>query len=404
MNKKNAQLEAYYDLPREVKWCKECVVSNQRPSSTVEFKNKDKKETILFDENGVCEACNFHHEKYNVIDWEERERRLVELCDKHRSTDGSYDVIVPGSGGKDSVYASHLLKTKYAMHPLTVTWPPNMYTDIGRYNFEEWLASGFSNITVAPDQQVHRRLTREAFLNLGHPFQPFILGQKQVAPKIAQKYGVKLIMHGEASGENGSGADAARVPVMSTRFFTQPRGQEKVIRLAGNTWDQLLEKGFTETDLLPYLPIAREDVEEAEIEVHHLSFYKLWRPQDNFYYAVENCGFKPNPERTEGTFQKYASLDDKIDGIHFFLTFIKFGMGRCCYDASQEVRNHHITREEALALARRYDGEFPKRYFAEFLDYCDIDEETFWHRVDSLRSPHLWMEDGNEWTLRHPVE
>ena len=46
------QLEAYYGLPNEVKFCTKCVISNQRPNSTVEMKNKNKnKETIAFDEN-----------------------------------------------------------------------------------------------------------------------------------------------------------------------------------------------------------------------------------------------------------------------------------------------------------------------------------------------------------------
>jgi N-acetyl sugar amidotransferase len=404
MNENNGPLEVYYGLPDEVVWCKRCVINNQRPSSAVEFKNRDIKDTVLFDENGVCDSCNFHDEKYNVIDWEKREEELTALCDKHRGTDGSYDVIVPGSGGKDSVYVAHVLKEKYGMHPLTVTWPPNMYTDIGRQNFEEWLATGFANITYYADQRVHRLLTREAFLNLGHPFQPFIIGQKQVAPKTALNYGIKLIMHGECSGENGSGADAARVPTMSTKFFTTPRGQEKDILLGGNTWEQLLEKGFTPNELLPYIPVTLEDVEAAEIEVHHMSYYTLWRPQDNFYYAVENCGFMPNPERTDGTFTKYPSLDDKIDGMHFYLTYLKFGMGRCAYDASQEVRNHHIDRDEAVALMRKYDGEFPKTYFKDFLEYCNVDEDTFWQKADSFRSPHIWKKDGNDWILRHPVE
>ena len=85
-------------------------MSNQRPSSAVEFKNRNSKETITFDENGLCSACRYHDQKYNVIDWEEREKSLLALLDKHRSIDGSYNVVVPESGGKDSMYVSHVLK------------------------------------------------------------------------------------------------------------------------------------------------------------------------------------------------------------------------------------------------------------------------------------------------------
>ena len=79
--------EAYFGLPNEVKFCKECVISNQRPSSTVEFKSTkdEKKETIDFDENGVCSACNFNKLKNTQIDWDARENSLIELCDKLKS-------------------------------------------------------------------------------------------------------------------------------------------------------------------------------------------------------------------------------------------------------------------------------------------------------------------------------
>ena len=48
-------------MSSEVVFCTRCVISNQRPSSVVEF-NKDSindRPKILFDENGVCSACNY---------------------------------------------------------------------------------------------------------------------------------------------------------------------------------------------------------------------------------------------------------------------------------------------------------------------------------------------------------
>ena len=391
-------------LSEDVRFCKKCVISNQRPSSTAEFRNRNKKTTIFFDEQGVCSACRYHEDKYDGIDWEQRENELQELLEKHRSKDGSYDVVVPGSGGKDSVYVSHALKHRYGMHPLTVTWPPNMYTDIGRRNFEAWLDSGFDNISVHPNRKVHRHLTRLAFLNLCHPFQPFIIGQKQVGPKMAIKHGIKLIIYGENPAETGSNLAEAYNPIMKPSYYSLPRADQRKTMLGGCSYDQLLEMGFTHTDLMKYLPVALEDIEESGTEVRFLAYYKRWRPQEMFYYASEHCGFTLNPERSEGTYSKYSSLDDKIDGFHYFTTFAKFGIGRATYDAAQEIRNRHLTREEGVALVKRYDGEFPKKYFPEFLDYCDIDEETFWAVTDRARPPHLWRTDGNEWKLRHQVE
>ncbi|MBI4969627.1 MAG: N-acetyl sugar amidotransferase [Rhodospirillales bacterium] len=392
-----------FGLPAEVRFCKRCVISNQRPSAAVEFRNRNAKDVIAFDEEGVCSACRFHELKYGGIDWDERQRMLLDLLDRHRSRDGGYDIIVPGSGGKDSVYVAHVLKHKYGMHPLTVTWPPHLYTDIGRRNFDAWLDTGFDNVTFHPNGKVHRELTRFAFLNLLHPFQPFILGQKQIGPKMALKYGVKLVMYGESQAEGGTNMQEGLRPAMNPKYYSIPKAERSSLRVGGLGLDELLARGLTSSDLLPYVPAALEDVLEAAVEVHHMGFYERWVPQEKYYYAAEHCGFKPNPERSEGTYSKYSSLDDKIDGFHYYTTYIKFGIGRATYDAAQEIRNGHLTRDEGIALVNRYDGEFPKKYFPEFLDYIGIDEDTFWKSIDACRSPHLWCKEGNDWVLRHKV-
>jgi hypothetical protein len=83
---------------------------------------------------------------------------------------------------------------------------------------------------------------------------------------------------------------------------------------------------------------------------------------------------------------------------------VKFGIGRATYDASQEIRNHHITREEAVALVHRYDQEFPRKYFSDCLAYLEMEEAEFFEIADSFRSPHLWKRSGSEWQLRHQVQ
>ena len=115
-----------------------------------------------------------------------------------------------------------------------------------------------------------------------------------------------------------------------------------------------------------------EDMRLRILQNFIFGYFKEWIPQENFYYAAEHTGFKPNPERTEGTYSKYASLDDKMDGFHYYMRYIKFGLGRCMEDAAHEIRDGHISREEGIALMDRFEGEFPARYFSEFLEYLDI--------------------------------
>jgi hypothetical protein len=146
-----------------------------------------------------------------------------------------------------------------------------------------------------------------------------------------------------------------------------------------------------------------EIVTREKINVHYLGFYLKWDPQECFYYAAENTGFKPNTQRTEGSYSKYSSIDDKVDPFHYFTTLIKFGLGRASYDAAQEIRNNKITREEGVELVRQYDTEFPSTYFKDFLKYVDLSEPMFFELLDQFRSPHIWVKGANEWKLRHQV-
>ena len=397
-------MKTLYGLPSNVIFCKKCVISNQRPSSTVEFKHKldSKKTTIFFDDDGVCDACKTA-EKKEKIDWQQRENELLELLDKHRSNDGSYDCLVPGSGGKDSAYQAHILKYKYKMNPLTVTWPPILYTDYGYKNWKNWIDSGFDNISFNRNGKVMKLLTKLSIENLFHPFQTFILGQKNLAPKIAAKYDINLIFYGENEAEYGNPIADNQQSLRDKSFYSYDNLND--IYLGGVSVEELInDYDLNLSDLDSFLPIKENELRDKNVQVHYLGYYLKWTPQEVYYYAVENTGFKARPFRTQGTYSKYNSIDDKIDDLHYYTTYIKFGIGRATYDASQEIRNRHITRDEGLALVNRFDGEFPDRYFDEIMKYLEIDPEYFRGELsDKFRSPHLWIKDNNEWKLRHNV-
>lgn len=398
------KLEAKYGLPVEVNFCKKCVMSNQRPASTIEFNHtkESKKTTLNFDKDGVCDACR-HGEHKNSIDWGKREKELLELLDQHRSRDGSYDCIVPGSGGKDSAYQSHVLKYKYGMHPLTITWPPILYTDYGWKNFHRWLDDGgFDNLSFNRNGKVMKLLTRLSIENLLHPFQTFILGQKNLGPKIAAKYGIPLIFYGENEAEYGNPLADNTTSLRDKSYFTMKNVDD--VYLGGVSVGELREKYDVDmSDLMSFLPPTAAEIEGCNIDVRYLGYYLKWTPQEVYYYAAEHTGFKARPFRTQGTYSKYNSIDDKIDDLHYYTTYIKFGIGRATYDASQEIRNNHLTREEGVALVNRFDGEFPDRYFDDIMEHLEMKPEYFHELCDRFRSPHLWKQEGGEWKLRYNV-
>lgn len=417
----NRTLEAKFGLPEKISFCRKCVISNQRPNSAVEYDHTadSKKKTIRFDEDGICDACLIAEQKRVTIDWREREQQLKELCDRHRRKDGRYDCIVPGSGGKDSFYAAHILKYKYGMHPLTVTWAPHLYTDWGWKNFQSWIHAGFDNYLCTPNGRVHRLLTRLAVENLFHPFQPFIIGQKAFAPKMALHHKIPLVFYGENEAEYGNPIQDTRTAKRDWAYFTAP--DKSKIHLGGVSMADLTEYfGVDENDLQPYLPANPAEIERQKVEVHYLGYYLKWHPQSCYYYAVEHGGFQASPERTPGTYSKYNSIDDRIDDFHYYTTFIKFGIGRATYDAAQEIRSGDITRDEGVALVKRFDGEFPERFALEIFRYLSLDSKSFpvasqmfkqatmdrsyfMRLADRFRSPHLWKRENDGWKLRSAV-
>ena len=95
-----------------------------------------------------------------------------------------------------------------------------------------------------------------------------------------------------------------------------------------------------------------------KLEVHYLGYYLNWVPQETYYYSVNNCGFRPRPFRTQGTYSKYNSIDDKIDDLHYFTTFIKFGIG--------ELPMMHLKKLETITFQQKRKKNLSKNMMANF--------------------------------------
>jgi len=84
---------------------------------------------IKFNNDGVCNFCTNY--KKQIFFGEER---LNQVLSKFRSKNGQPDCLVGLSGGRDSSYGLHLLKTKYNMNPVAYTYDWGLTTDISRIN------------------------------------------------------------------------------------------------------------------------------------------------------------------------------------------------------------------------------------------------------------------------------
>jgi N-acetyl sugar amidotransferase len=362
------------ERPATVQMCTRCVMTNQRPR-------------IVFDDEGVCSACRYAERKRNGIDWAAREQQLRDLLDRHRSSGAvaGYDCIVPASGGKDSSFVATTLRD-YGMNPLCARFAPFMTTDVGERNWQSFIHSGFDTVTMQPNGLLHRKLARLAFEFYGDPFQPFTYGQLCWPMHVAAMNGVTLVFYGEnGEAEYGGDPSANDKPCWSAedwdRVYHKGAAIERLLKIGRDLG------AITDEDAYALSPFY--GLPEDRPEFHWLGYYLPWHPQGNFYTACERTGFEPNEERSEGTYSKYASLDDKLDGLHYYMAYVKFGIGRCTSDAAHEIRDGEIDRDEALALVKRYDGEFPTRHLTECLDYLGMDREALDAAIERFRGPQV---------------
>lgn len=397
LNKKSRSLSKSNDVPsifknlriinpdQKVVFCKKCVLSNQRPR-------------LLFNDEGVCAACLYAEYKQTMIDWDKREKELSELLDLHRSDDDSWDVIVPGSGGKDSAYVSYMLKKKYGMHPLTVTWAPSVPTKIGIQNLYSFIQSGFDNIMGSPNGELHRKLSKITFTEFGDNFLPFIYGQLNFPLQIAAKYKIPLAFFGEDGDvEYGGSFERFNKPQLDMGYTIK----SKFTSMPPEYWESF---GINRNQLKYYMSPTKKEIESIRLEAHYFSYYDYWSPENHYKVAKKYLGFRSNPDgRSEGTYTDYASLDDKTDGFHYYLAFIKFGIARATSDASHQIRDSIITRDEGVDKVLKYDNEFPKKYLHEFLDYMNMDLKELHRIINKFRRSIIWKKENGKWKLRHHV-
>ena len=239
-NKANPEI-ALYNLPKKVEFCKTCLMSNQKPIQTVEHLQKDSDHKVSLEfKDGICHACR-HKENKKNIDWDKRKNQFRKLLDKYRSRNGSYDIVVPGSGGKDSFRVAHELKYNYGMNPITCTFAPCIYTNTGYKNLINWINSGFSNYNFTLNGKVHRLLTRIAIDNLLHPFQTWIMGQKAFPNKFAAMKKIPLVIYGENPIEYDQGTKSYNYDEnVIMELHTRNEGDD--LHIAGYPIDEIKKK------------------------------------------------------------------------------------------------------------------------------------------------------------------
>ncbi len=369
-----------------MQYCKICIQTDTRPG-------------ISFSEDGICSACDYRSKKFPKIDWTERQKQLQEIVDwAKENSRGGYDCVIGISGGKDSTFQALYAKEQLRLNVLLVNVAPDNITEVGRQNLENLVQKGFDLVSFRPNPIVMSNLTRKSFYEYGNPVKPSEYPLYAVPYQTAMMYKAPLIIWGENVAitlgvtKLGISGDALNVLGHNT--------------LEGiETKDYWLQDVLTLTDLLPY---KFPDV--SELKKNHRAIYlnyyvREWGWKNNTDFSVAR-GLEGRVDRPELTARigPYNSVDGDIQIVNQMIKYYKLGFGFVTDEVCYYIREGLMSRNEAINLAKKYDGKCGDQYIDEFCKYINITVEEFWTNIDKHVNKKLFYKDiSSKWVPKFEV-
>lgn len=383
MEKRN--LKSMYHLPKEVKYCKKCVMPDTRPG-------------IKFNNEGICSACQ-SFERRKLIDWNKRQEEFAAICDKYRGMNGDgYDCAVAVSGGKDSHYQVHLMKNVMHMNPVLFSVEDNFpMTEAGKHNLrnisEEF---GCNIISLKPDIRAQKKLMRYMFEKYGKPTW-YIDRLIYTYPLImASKFNTPLLVYGENVSYEYGGIDSEE---------TYSAREQVNNGVASDISDsELIENaGITAKDLVFTQAPSVEELNR--LDPIYISYFIPWNSVANYEFAKKH-GFHDLTHEWNRTHhvENFDQVESRAYLVHSWMKYPKFGHQAATDYASRFVRYGIMSREEAIQLVKEHDHALDPLCIRDFCEFCGYTETEFWEVIDKLYNQELFEKDlyGN-WTLKHPV-
>lgn len=371
-----------------MRYCKRCVMPDTRPG-------------IMFDSEGVCYPCR-HYDTRNEIDWNQRWKELEELADKYRGCNGDYyDSIITVSAGKDSYYQTSIFKEKLNMNPLLVTANNFSWTQTGLHNWNNLLSEfGVDAHIMSLNPKVCKKMFRLALELYGSPTWYFDRAIYAYPIQVAVKLGIPLIVYGENTNYEYGG------PLGDEESYSALE-QIKNDVVKPVDWEVWLkaDPSLSMKDFNPCIDVPVEKLESSGLESIYLSYFVPWSGYKNMEFA-RSRGFRTLDDTGEWNRKGYLEQYDQIDTIgyltHTWLKFVKFGHQRVTEVASLWIREGRLGRDEAVRVVNEEDYKLDPRMLTDFLEFTDIEVETFWTAVDKFANTDIVEKRGNVWKLKEP--
>jgi N-acetyl sugar amidotransferase len=374
-----------------MKYCNRCLY----PENT--------KPLLTFDEQGLCAGCRYSEQKKN-INYEERTENLKKIIEEYKfqskKNGNIYDSIIPVSGGKDSTFQVYYAKEILGLNPLLVTYNHTFNTAIGLRNLENLLnKSNFDHIRFTTNRDSVRRLTKYFLKKIGDITWHYHAGITTFPFQIAVKYKIPLIIYGEEAFSEMMGMFNVEDLIEHTKM----KRTEHSLRGFDYETMNFDDNSILKKDFAAFVYPSDSEIQSVGVRGIYLGNYIKWDFKKQTEEMIKKWGFEPLVDCRDRTFDMYSKTEDAANGVHDYLKYLKFGYGRATDDASIEIRNGRMTREEGINKVLIHDSKVP-RDLEFILDFLDITFEEFHGYIDNMRDLKIWEKDNKgQWKTKSNV-
>jgi N-acetyl sugar amidotransferase len=329
-------------------------------------------ETIVFDEEGVCNICRQNEYKNTQIDWTTKKSQLDSLIETYRGR-YDYDCIIPFSGGKDSTWTLYYLVKEYGIKPLVVRFDhgflrPNLIENTTRVLRK----LGVDFHTFTPNWKIVQKLMLQSFLEKGDFCWHCHTGIFSYPMWVAIRYEVPLIFWGEPSAEYTSYYSYDQPEEVDEKRFN------RYVNLGINSEDMLvrLEGLADERDLKPFKYPPLKELRRIKYRSVCLGSYVPWDVKRQYQIIQDELGWQGDRVENVPPGYEYEKIECYMQGVRDYIKYIKRGYTRPSHLAAIDLRNNRLNTEEAIKMIDRYEGKRPPSLDL-FLEYTGLSEEEF---------------------------
>ena len=368
----------------KLKYCSECLMPNTKPN--------------LNFLDGICNTCHYYRNyKFTKgkINWNLRKKQFSYLIKKIKKMKAPlFDALVPVSGGKDSIFQVDRLLNK-KLRILAVNIDYGFKTEIGISNLNNISKMGATLMTVRPNLKTHSKILKISFLKYGDPDLMSHCMLHAFPIRVALDLKIPLALLGENSAIEYSGSIEKYDPKRMTNMWFKKYAASFDITPKVFSKKHNINYGLLKNYDLP------SDYELKKINPVFSSYFYKWNSQTNLKIAKKH-GFKTLKKPGEGTYRNYVGIDEKINRIHQYLKYLKFGYGRATDHVCEDIRNKKLDRNLGKKIIIKHDrSPISKYYYKEFIDFIGINEKTFFKTLKKFTNKDLFNIKGNEFILKN---